>query len=207
MTTAASYPGLNLAENDPANGHRTEVQIFGFWVFLMSDLVMFGLFLATYVTMSGNLAGGPGPAQIFNIGSVAWQTACLLASSFAMGMASLRLKYGGTKPGGLLPWLGIAGLLAAAFLGLEVRDFAHAASLGGVPMRSGFLSAYWGLVGLHGLHVTCGVLWLLVMMARVSSSPLTGAIKTRLLRLAVYWHFLDLVWIGIFSVVFLGGVA
>ena len=207
MTGTASYPGLNLIHTDEDTANETELRVFGFWVFLMSDLVMFGLFFATYVTMSDNLAGGPGPQDLFNLGSVGWQTACLLLSSFAMGMASIALKHDSGNAGPLLLWLGVAGILALGFLFLEVTDFAHAASLGGVPSRSGFLSAYYGLVGLHGLHVTCGFLWLVLMMARIASSPMTHPIRMRMLRLALYWHFLDVIWIGIFSVVFLGGVA
>ena len=207
MTGPASYPGLNLIDSNDVTRKETEVVVFGFWVFLMSDLVMFGLFFATYVTMSGNLAQGPGPQQVFDLTSVAWQTACLLASSFAMGMASLALKHDGDRSGRLMLWLGVAGVLAAAFLVLELQDFSRMASLGGVPWRSGFLSAYYGLVGLHGFHVACGLLWLLLMMAKIASSSLTGPVRSRLLRLALFWHFLDVVWIGIFSVVFLAGVA
>mgnify|MGYP001447766983 CR=1 FL=1 len=207
MTSPASYPGLNLLDSDDATNNETEVTIFGFWVFLMSDLVMFGLFFATYVTMSDNLAHGPGPEQLFDLGNVAWQTACLLVSSFAMGMGGLALKYDGARSPRLLVWLGVAGVLAAAFLFLELRDFSHMAALGGVPSRSGFLSAYYSLVGLHGLHIAFGLLWLAFMVAKITMSTHDHPIQTQILRLALYWHFLGLVWIGIFSVVFLTGVA
>jgi len=207
MTAPASYPGLNLLDSDDAANNETEVMVFGFWVFLMSDLVMFGLFFATYVTMSDNLAFGPGPRQLFDLASVGWQTACLLVSSFAMGMGSLALKYDGARSRQLLMWLGVAGVLAAAFLFLELRDFSHMATLGGVPSRSGFLSAYYGLVGLHGVHITFGLLWLAFMMTKIAATPPDHPVKTQVLRLALYWHFLGLVWVGIFSVVFLTGVA
>ena len=203
---ATLYPGINLGDRHGAAHREAENKLFGFWIFLMSDLVTFGLFFATYVTMLGNTAGGPGPGGIFHIGSVATQTGFLLASSFAMGLAMLELKYGDARSR-LILWLGVAGLLGIGFLTFEIRDFLSAIALGAVPSRSGWLSAYFGLVGLHGFHVCAGTIWLFLLIARVWTGPTTSGVKTRLLRLSLYWHFLDIVWIAIFSVVFLPGLA
>lgn len=204
--TASLYPGINLGLRHEKAHREAERKLFGFWVFLMSDLVTFGLFFATYVTMLGGTAGGPGPSDIFHLSSIGVQTACLLASSFTMGLAMVALKYDDAR-GRLVGWLLVTGLLAAGFLLFEINDFRAAAAIGALPSRSGWLSAYYGLVGLHGFHVSVGLIWLLLMVFRLSSGDLTESVKTRLLRLSLYWHFLDIVWIGIFSVVFLAGVA
>lgn len=202
------HPGLNLGSTHGAAHEGSESTVFGFWVFLMSDLVTFGILFATYAAMSGPVAraGGPGPAEIFDLKSVAIETALLLASSFTCGMASLALKYHeGAKR--MVFWIAVTALLGAGFLGLEIRDFAKAASEGGVPMRSGWLSIYYTLVGLHGLHITMGLLWAAVLVALIAVQGLRDKVKTRFLLFALYWHFLDLVWIAIFSVVYLGGKA
>ncbi|MGR3542916.1 MAG: cytochrome c oxidase subunit 3 [Paracoccus sp. (in: a-proteobacteria)] len=143
---------------------------------------------------------------MFDLRSVALQTGLLLTSSFTYGLASLGLKHAGTARA-VLPWLAVTAALGAGFLALELRDFASMASRGGVPQRSGYLSALWVLVGLHGLHVTMGLFWMAVMAALMAVQGLTDRVKTRLLLLGLYWHFLDLIWIGILSVVFLGGMA
>jgi cytochrome o ubiquinol oxidase subunit 3 len=206
--TAKLHPGLNLG---PAHGEhhaQAEITVFGFWVFLMSDLIIFGILFATYAASTGPVAraGGPGPADLFNLASVGGQTALLLASSFTCGMMSLALKYEEGR-GRIAFWLGVTALLGAGFLGLELRDFANMASAGATPMRSAWLSAYFSLVGLHGLHITIGLFSILILVTLIAVRGLDGIVKTRLLVFALYWHFLDLVWIGIFSVVFLGGVA
>lgn len=200
------HPGLNLG---PAHGEAhedAEEIVFGFWVFLMTDLILFGLVFAVFGTMTGSTAGGPGPQDFVDLGSVAAQTALLLASSFTFGLAALSLKYG-DGIGRILAWLGVTALLGAGFLALELRDFAHMAAMGAVPSRSGYLSAFWALVGLHGLHVFIGLLWIAVLALQLAVLGPTAKVKTRLVRLGLYWHFLDIVWIGIMSGVFLGGLA
>jgi len=200
------HPGLNLG---PAHGEAhedAEVIVFGFWVFLMTDLILFGLVFAIYGTMTGATAGGPGPQDFVDLNSVAAQTALLLASSFTFGLAALALKYGdGVRR--ILLWLGVTALLGAGFLALELRDFAHMAQMGAVPSRSGYLSAFYALVGLHGLHVSIGLVWIGVLALQLAVIGPTRKVKTRLVRLGLYWHFLDIIWIGIMSGVFLGGVA
>lgn len=180
--------------------------MFGFWVFLMSDLIVFGLVFATYASMVGPVgqAGGPGPRDVFGLGSVALQTAILLLSSFTFGLASLALKY--HRPS-LRAWLTVTLALGLAFLTLEARDLAQMIATGAVPRRSGWLSAFSALIPLHGLHVAVGCLWIAVMLVQVSLDGPTPQVTTRLMRLSLFWHFLDVIWIGIFSVVYLGGLA
>jgi cytochrome o ubiquinol oxidase subunit 3 len=206
MTDATfKYPGVNLGEAHGAAHVKAELVVFGFWVFLMSDLIFFGLMFAIYITMLSATAGGPGPKDLFDLGSLFAQTMILLISSLTFGIASISMKYEAGR-GRLMAWLGVTLLLGFAFLFLEIRDFAAMADKGGIPSRSGFLSAFFGLVPLHGLHVASGCLWLIVMLIQIRVFGMSEAVKTRLLRLALFWHFLDVVWIGIFSVVYFGGL-
>lgn len=200
------HPGINLGAHHGHAHDKAETLVFGFWVFLMSDLIIFGLMFANYITQLPGTAGGPGPKDLFTLGSAFTQTMVLLASSVTFGMASLALKYERGK-GALLGWLAVTLLLGAVFLALELRDFSDMFAKGAIPSRSGFLSGFFGLVPLHGLHVTAGILWGLVLMVQVVSVGLTTPVKTRLLRLGLFWHFLDIVWIGIFSIIYLGGLA
>lgn len=200
------HPGLNLGAAHGTAHERSEVTVFGFWVFLMSDLIVFGVLFATYAAMRHSTAGGPGPEALFNLTSAAIQTGFLLASSFTYGIASLALKHG-TGRWVLVAWLIVTALLGAGFLGFELDDFRTMAEAGGVPQRSGWLSSYYALVGLHGTHITIGLLWMAVMLAQIAVLGLSDRVKTRLLLLGLYWHFLDLIWVGIFSIVFLTGVA
>lgn len=180
----------------------------GFWLFMMSDLVIFALVFATYVTMLMPLsfAHGPTPRQLFELPGAALETAVLLSSTFTFAMASLAIKYErGRRP--VMFWLLLTLALGVSFLGLEVREFARMLTEGAVPQRSGFLSAFFGLVPLHGLHVLAGSIWLTLMLIQIARRGLTGAVRSRLARLALFWHFLDLIWVGIFSIVYLGGRA
>ncbi|WP_311944418.1 cytochrome c oxidase subunit 3 [Halomonas piscis] len=201
------HPGLNLGAAHGDAHTRSEPALFGFWVFLMSDLITFGILFATYVAMRDGTAGGPGPRELFNLTSIAVQTGLLLLSSLTYGFASLFLKHGSDRCRGLVFWLAVTAALGLAFLGFELADFYSMAGDGGVPSRSGWLSAYYALVGLHGLHITFGLIWIGVMLVQLGVLGLNDHVKTRLLMLGLYWHFLDLVWIGIFSIVFLAGVA
>ena len=202
----ARHPGINLGAHHGHAHDKAETLVFGFWVFLMSDLIIFGLMFANYVTQLPGTAGGPGPKDLFSLGSAFMQTMILLASSVTFGMAALALKYEHGKSA-LLGWLAVTLVLGGVFLALELRDFSDMFDRGAIPSRSGFLSGFFGLVPLHGLHVASGILWGLVLMAQVVTLGLTTPVKTRLLRLGLFWHFLDIVWIGIFSIVYLGGLA
>ena len=209
MSTVAArnrlYPGLNLKEKDPSH-REAEAVVFGFWVFLMSDLVLFALLFATYITMLGGTANAPGAKALFDIHSAGIETGLLLVSSFTFGMASLALKHDHGRLI-LLAWLGTTLLLGLTFLGFEIHDFITMIGKGGLPSRSGFLSAFFALVGTHGLHVTFGSIWIAVMMVQVAVFEPDRLDKTRVLRLGLFWHFLDIVWVGIFSVVYLQGLA
>ena len=178
---------------------------YGFWIFLLSDIIMFSTFFATYAVLSGETAGGPSGADLFNLDIVALETACLLLSSFTCGVASI-----GARAHRAMMYYGsmaMTAVLGAAFLFLEIREFAGLIARGAGPTRSAFLSAYFTLVGCHGLHVTLGTLWLLTMMAQVFAKGFRADILRRVLCFALFWHTLDIIWVGIFTVVYLMGVA
>jgi len=200
---AAVVPFAEHGERSVAS--KLIITAFGFWVFLLSDVVMFSAFFATYVVLEDMTAGGPSGKDLFNISAVALETACLLASSFSCGMASLgaRARADFMYYGSMI----VTALLGAAFLLLELRDFTTLIAQGAGPSRSAFLSAYFVLVGCHGLHVTMGVLFLLTMMAQVYAKGYRADILRRILCFALFWHTLDIIWVGIFTVVYLMGVA
>lgn len=204
--TRVRHPGINLGHHHGEAHEKAETPVFGFWVFMMSDLVIFGLMFATYITMLPSTAGGPGPKELFSLSSAFAQTLVLLASSFTFGMASLALKYRDHHRK-LIPWLAATLVLGSVFLFLELRDFAGMLAQGASPSRSGYLSAFFGLVPLHGLHVSAGMVWIVIMIIQIRIFGLVPIVKTRLLRLGLFWHFLDIIWIGIFSIVYLGGLA
>jgi cytochrome o ubiquinol oxidase subunit III len=202
-TFEASDEALPDSEAGPAP--KAIVVAYGFWIFLLSDIVMFSAFFASYAVLSGATAGGPSGAELFNQTSVAIETACLLASSYTCGMMSLAIRSHnrlGTYAGAAVTFV-----LGAAFLSLEIREFAGMIAQGATPQRSGFLSAFFTLVGCHGLHVTVGLLWLVVMMAQVAARGFRDTVQRRLLCFSLFWHTLDIIWVGIFTVVYLMGIA
>ncbi|MBB3936563.1 cytochrome c oxidase subunit 3 [Aureimonas phyllosphaerae] len=200
------HPGLNLDHTDPETHRQAEETLFGFWVFLMSDLVLFALLFATYASMLGATDGGPGPRDVFELSSAALETGVLLLSSLTMGMASIAMKYE-EAPSRLYVWLAVTLVLGLVFLGLEVRDFVKMASDGATPQRSGWLSSFYALVSTHGLHVAAGCVWLILSIIQLAVFGLRSEVKLRIMRLSLFWHLLDVVWIFIFSVVYLGGLA
>lgn len=202
----ARHPGLNLGAAHAQEEDTREEMVFGFWVFMMSDLIIFGLLFATYVTMLGGTADGPGPKALFEMKSAFIETMLLLTSSFTFGMASLALKYREDKSR-LVFWLIVTLLLGVGFVFFELKDFHTMFDKGGVPSRSGYLSAFFSLVPLHGLHVTGACIWLVALLGQMAVHGLDAPVKTGILRLAILWHFLDIVWIGIFSLVYLGGLS
>ena len=207
-TVVRHYPGLNLGSTDEGGDRAASEVVFGFWIFLMSDLIVFALLFATYADMSVHgVASGPGPRDIIDLRSAFAETALLLASSFTFGLASLALKYGPDRRR-LVFWLAITFLLGAGFVGLEVRDFlVLLGEKNAPPQASGFLSAFWLLVGTHGAHVTSGLIWIAVMLVQIGVLGTIRDVKLRIMRLALFWHLLDVVWVGIFTFVFLYGAA
>src|SRR6202012_3033151 len=176
---------------------------FGFWIFLLSDIVMFAALFATYAVLVHATAGGPAGTQLFNQGSVAIETVCLLLSSYTCGLMSLAVDTRRRDLTYLLAAVTFA--LGATFLALELREFAGMIAAGAGPQRSAFLSAFFTLVGCHGLHVTAGLIWLAVMMAQVAVMGFRANVQRRLLCFALFWHALDIVWVWLFTVVYLMG--
>lgn len=176
----------------------------GFWFYVMSDAVIFALLFVTYAVMVSRTAGGPAGRDLFDLSRAFAETVLLLASSFAFGMASVAAR---TDRGrGVVGWLVVTFVLGLAFLVMELSEFRGMVRLGAGPERSGFLSAFFALVGTHGLHVSAGLVWLVVMVGQLSLRGLTLSAQSRLERLGLFWHFLDIVWIGIFTFVYLAGV-
>jgi cytochrome o ubiquinol oxidase subunit 3 len=181
------------------------VTAYGFWIFLLSDIVMFSAFFATYAVLVNNTAGGPSGRDLFNLTNVAVETAALLLSSFTVGLASIgaRARSGSWFHGAMTATF----ILGAVFLAIELHEFAGMIARGAGPTRSAFLSAFFTLVGCHGLHIGVGLLWLLTMMAQVFAKGYRADILRRMLCFSLFWHALDIIWVGIFTVVYLMGVA
>jgi len=177
---------------------------FGFWVFLLSDIVMFSALFAAYAVLVHATAGGPAGPQLFNQVSVAIQTACLLASSYTCGLMSLSVN--SRRRTATYGFALVTFVLGAAFLALEIREFAGMIARGATPQTSAFLSAFFTLVGCHGLHVTAGLIWLAVMMAQVAIKGFRPTVDRRLLCFALFWHALDIIWVWLFTAVYLMGV-
>ena len=185
-----------------APDHVPSQSVFGFWLYLMTDCIVFAALFAVFAVMGHEYAGGPSGKDLFEIRGVALETAVLLLSSITYGFAMLGAHKG--KKGALLLWLGVTFLLGLAFLALELREFANLIAEGAGPSRSAFLSSFFTLVGTHGLHVTVGLLWMVVLVVQVVRSPeLTEKALRRLTCLSLFWHFLDVVWIGVFTFVYL----
>ena len=178
--------------------------LLGFWLYLMSDCLIFAILFATYGVLGGHYAAGPAPKDLFDLNLVAINTAMLLFSSITYGFAMLAM-YKGLKTQ-TLAWLAVTGLFGLAFRGIELYEFHHLIHIGATPQRSAFLSAFFTLVGTHGLHVAFGLIWLGVLMVQVMQRGLIPANRRRLMCLSLFWHFLDVIWIGVFSFVYLLGV-
>jgi cytochrome o ubiquinol oxidase subunit 3 len=187
-------------EEHHASGGST---LLGFWIYLMSDALIFATLFATYGVVSINYAGGPGPRQIFELPLVALNTTLLLLSSVTYGMAMIDMHAGRKKA--VQAWLVITGLFGAGFIGVELYEFAGLIAEGATPQRSAFLSGFFTLVGTHGLHVTFGLIWLVVMLVQVQQRGLNEDNRRRLTCLGMFWHLLDVVWIGVFTFVYLLG--
>jgi cytochrome o ubiquinol oxidase subunit III len=188
-----------------ASTHEEDTKtMFGFWIYLMTDLILFASLFATYAVLRTNTNGGEGAGQLFSLPYVLIETLLLLTSSFTSGLALLAVHR--NKKQQALVWLGVTFVLGAAFLGMELVEFTKLVQEGNSWTRSGFLSAYFTLVGTHGLHITAGLLWLSVLVVMVLRRGLTSVLVKRLALFSLFWHFLDIVWIFIFTIVYLLGV-
>jgi cytochrome o ubiquinol oxidase subunit 3 len=191
--------------SDAGPAPKRIVVAYGFWIFLLSDIIMFSALFAAYASLVHATAGGPTGAQLFNQGTAAIETACLLASSYTCGLMSLAINSErrlATYLGALLTFM-----LGVSFLALEFREFDHLVAIGAGPQRSAFLSAFFALVGCHGLHVSIGLIWLVAMMVQVAVKGFAETVQRRLLCFALFWHALDIIWVWLFTVVYLTGVS
>jgi cytochrome o ubiquinol oxidase subunit 3 len=209
MSTEAATIGLTHGgSEDTGLGHRgpeskSIVVPYGFWLFVLSDMVLFSALFATYASLVHATDGGPTTNELFDRTLVAIETGALLLSSFVCGLAMIAAKRGNMV--WTQVWLLVTGLLGFVFLALELAEFAHMVSIGAPPQRSAFLSAFFTLVGTHGLHVTAGLLWIGTMMAQIWAKGFRPHIMRRLLCLSIFWHALDIIWVAIFTIVYLIG--
>lgn len=191
----------DLDEHDHPEGHST---MLGFWIYLMSDCLIFAILFACYGVLGGNYAAGPGPKDLFELPLIALNTAMLLFSSITYGFAMLAMQR--ERLGQTQLWLVVTALFGLAFLSIELYEFHHLIGIGATPQRSAFLSAFFTLVGTHGLHVTFGTLWMVTLMVQIGRHGLIAANRRRLMCLSLFWHFLDVIWIGVFTFVYLMGM-
>lgn len=181
-----------------------DIKVFGFWIYLMTDLVIFAALFAAFVVLRNNTFGGPSGHDLFDLSSVFAETMLLLTSSFSCSLVTLAAHR--KQKNRMIFWLFITFILGGGFLVLELQEFSHFIAQGNSWKRSGFLSAFFTLVGTHGLHISAGMLWMVVAVARLWLRPLSDAGLSQILRLAFFWHFLDFVWVFIFSVVYGMGI-
>ena len=188
-----------VREHHPENG-----TLLGFWIYLMSDCLIFAVLFATYAVLGRNYAGGPTGAELFDLKLVALNTSMLLLSSITYGFAML--EAGRKRLGATMGWLIVTGLFGAAFISLELYEFMHLLHENAGPQRSAFLTSFWALVATHGLHVSFGIIWLVTLLFQLKKHGLTHENMRRMTCLSMFWHFLDVVWIGVFTFVYLMGV-
>jgi cytochrome o ubiquinol oxidase subunit III len=200
---AAADPTFYLVEEEEHHAPGGGGTLLGFWIYLMSDALIFATLFATYGVLSTSYAGGPQPREIFELRLVALNTALLLVSSITYGMAMIDMEAGRVRA--TQTWLAVTALFGAAFVGVELYEFGNLLAEGAAPQRSAFLSAFFTLVGTHGLHVTFGLIWIAVMLVQVGRRGLIVENRRRLMCLGMFWHLLDVVWIGVFTFVYLLG--
>jgi len=202
-TIATHVNGAPAYYDHSGQYHPPNSTMLGFWLYLMSDCLIFAVLFAVYAVLGRSYAAGPSGADLFDLQLVAINTAVLLFSSITYGMAMIAMQH--KRKSQVLGWLAITGLLGLSFLAIELYEFHHLIHEGAGPGRSAFLSSFFTLVGTHGLHVTFGCIWLAVLMLQVNKHGLTAPNRRRLMCLSMFWHFLDVVWIGVFTFVYLMG--
>ncbi|CAM5795743.1 MULTISPECIES: cytochrome o ubiquinol oxidase subunit III [Brevibacillus] len=192
--------------HDHDHGHEDheQLKVLGFWIFVVTDCILFGTLFATYAVLMHNYAGGPTPKELFQMPGVIAETFILLTSSFTSGLAVLAMNKGNVKK--LIGWLVVTALLGLGFIALEVTEFVHMVHEGATISTSAFLSAFYTLVGTHGLHVSVGLFWMVAIMIQLARRGITPVTRRKVTNLSLYWHFLDVVWIFLFTVVYLLGV-
>lgn len=193
----------SAVENIELRQARGDKTIYGFWVYIMTDCVLFASLFATYAVLHSSIFGGPSGKELFSLPYALSETLILLTSSFTMGLGVLAAR--AHRKNQVLFWLGVTFLLGLVFLGMELHEFSNLAAQGNSWRRSGFLSAFFTLVGTHGLHITTGLLWMAIMIGRIAHTGFSRINVKRLSMLALFWHFLDIVWIFIFTIVYLMG--
>lgn len=203
MSSTVMHSNHAVAHDDHAHHDTGGNTVFGFWLYLMTDCILFACVFATYAVLVNHTAGGPSGKDIFELPYVLGETALLLVSSCTYGFAMIAAHRG--FKGQTLAWLAATFVLGAGFIGMELNEFHHLIAEGFGPDKSAFLSSFFTLVGMHGLHVTAGLVWMVVMMLQVSKRGLTDRTNTRLMCLSLFWHFLDIVWICVFTIVYLMG--
>lgn len=203
MSSTVMHSNHAVAHDDHAHHDTGGNTVFGFWLYLMTDCILFACVFATYAVLVNHTAGGPSGKDIFELPYVLGETALLLVSSCTYGFAMIAAHRG--FKGQTLAWLAATFVLGAGFIGMELNEFHHLIAEGFGPDKSAFLSSFFTLVGMHGLHVTAGLVWMVIMMLQVSKRGLTDRTNTRLMCLSLFWHFLDIVWICVFTIVYLMG--
>ena len=196
-----------LSQHNAAHAHHDHEAdakvVFGFWIYIMSDCILFATIFAAYAVLHNNTYGGPGAKDLFEMPYVLIETFILLTSSFTYGLAMLGAHKGNKNQ--VLSWLMVTFLLGLSFICMEVNEFHHLIAEGHGPQHSAFLSSFFTLVGTHGLHVSCGLIWMILLMLQVKKHGISGITTRKLTCLSLFWHFLDIVWIFVFTVVYLMG--
>ncbi|SMF83522.1 cytochrome o ubiquinol oxidase subunit 3 [Paenibacillus uliginis N3/975] len=195
----------HLQESHHDHPDMEEVRTFGFWIYLMTDVIIFGTLFATYIVLQHNTDGGPGAADLFQINGIIASTFILLTSSYTCGLAVLAMHKKKVKA--LMGWLGVTALLGATFLSLEITEFVHLVDQGATIGTSAFLSAFFTLVGTHGIHVLFGLVWIVALIIQLSRRGITPVTTRKVNIISLFWHFLDVVWIFVFTIVYLMGVS
>jgi cytochrome o ubiquinol oxidase subunit III len=203
IVAAAAPSELVRGRGGGGPASKRTVVAYGFWIFILSDFILFSGLFAAYAVLSRNTAGGPTGRELFHLHNVFIETLCLLFSSYTCGLGALSAER--RQPSRFLAFAALTFLLGAAFLVIESREFAGMVAQGAGPERSGFLSAFFTLVGTHGVHVTGGLLWLIYLVAQVTVKGLRVSVLRRLLCWSLFWHALDIVWVGVFTLVYLMG--
>ncbi|RKP47346.1 cytochrome o ubiquinol oxidase subunit III [Cohnella endophytica] len=206
MAQSGNHSVANPAGHDEHEGHHDleALRMMGFWIFLITDCILFGTLFATYVVLHNNTAGGPTGAELFEMPGVIAETFILLTSSFTSGLAVLSMNRGDRK--GLIGWLIVTALLGASFITLEITEFVKLVHEGAAISTSGSWSAFYTLVGTHGLHVSVGLVWMISIMLQLGRHGITSVTRRKVNIISLYWHFLDVVWIFVFTIVYMMGV-